>query len=275
MLKATNLHYAVGEKVVLEDFSLSITAGRFIAMVGPNGAGKSTALRLLGGELHPDRGAVTLDGESIDTLSPAQLARKRACFQQNPSVDYPFTVREIATLGRQPHRQGLYESNQDHAVVQGAMTDAGILHLEHRLQTTLSGGEATRAHLARVLAQEPRLLLLDEPTNHLDIRYQQEILQVCKQRTQEGCAVIAVLHDLNLAARFADHLILMHDGRIAAQGTPESVLTPSFIRTVYGLESVVWKHPSGCPWVVPLFDPSERDTNNNDETIAMPRAVAH
>ncbi len=270
MLEANALSYRIGTKLLLDDFNLTVHPGDFVALIGPNGAGKSTALRLLGGELLPDSGTVTLEGEGLSELSPTQLARKRACFQQNPSVDYPFTVREIADLGRQPHRLGLFESPHDRRVVDQSLAAAGITHLEGRLQTTLSGGEATRAHLARVLAQEPRLLLLDEPTNHLDIHYQQEILQVCQQRRQEGCAIIAVLHDLNLASRFADQLVLLHEGRTAAQGTPEEVLTAACIHDVYGIESVVWKHPCGCPWVVPLLDSHPIETPE-----ALPLAAAH
>mgnify|MGYP003656096182 CR=1 FL=1 len=254
MLEATNLRYTIGNNVLLTDFNLSVKPGDFVALVGPNGAGKSTALRLLGGELPPAEGTVLLDGKFLQHHPLKELARKRACFQQNPSVDYPFTVREIAALGRHPHRQGLFDQTHDETIISAALDEAGVRHLEHRLQTTLSGGEATRAHLARTLAQEPKLLLLDEPTNHLDIHYQQEILQVCDQRRHDGCAVIAVLHDLNLAARFADHIIMLNQGKTAAQGPPKEVLTAENIQAVYGIGCVVWEHPSGCPWVVPLLD---------------------
>ena len=254
MLEARNVGYTIGTKMLLDAFELSVQAGQFVALIGPNGAGKSTALRLLGGELRADRGTIHLDGDPLELISPLALARKRACFQQNPSVNYPFTVREIATLGRQPHRRGKFESPHDRSVVAEALRAAGVTHLQGRNQTTLSGGEATRAHLARVLAQEPRLLLLDEPTNHLDLRYQQEILRVCKEHNKKGCAIVAVLHDLNLASIFSDHVVLLDKGLTVAQGAPREVLTPVNIRSVYGMESVVWNHPGGCPWVVPLWD---------------------
>lgn len=259
MLKGTQLNYFVGEKVLLHDFNIHVEPGDFVALVGPNGAGKSTALRILCGELAPASGIVTLEGKLLSAIPAREQARKRACFEQNHASDFPFTVREIAALGRHPHQGRLFESARDHAVVDAAMADAGVAHLADRQQQTLSGGEATRAHLARVLAQAPRLLLLDEPTNHLDIHYQQEIMRLCHARSREGCAVVAVLHDLNLAARYAGRIIVLHNGRTVVQGPPCEALTPAIIRSVYGIDCVVWKHPSGCPWVVPLLDDHERE----------------
>lgn len=253
MLSASSLSYYIGDKPLLRNFDLAVKAGDFVALVGPNGAGKSTALRLLCGELQPATGEILLAGTPLRSLRLIDVARTRACFEQNPARDFPFTVREITALGRHPHQQGLFETVHDHEVVEGAMADAGVTHLAERQQHTLSGGEATRAHLARVLAQEPRLLLLDEPTNHLDIHYQQAIMHLCHERSQQGCAVVAVLHDLNLAARYADRIIMLHEGDTEIHGTPEEALNPAIIKRVYGIDCVIWTHPSGCPWVVPLL----------------------
>jgi len=254
MLKGTGLSYRIGAKPLLTDFEIEVNGGDFVALVGPNGAGKSTALRILCGELTPTTGQVLLEGEILSALAPRDLARTRACFEQNPARDFPFTVREIAALGRHPHQGGLFESPGDHRIIDASLAQAGVCHLAERQQHTLSGGEATRAHFARVLAQEPRLLLLDEPTNHLDIHFQHSIMALCHARSREGCAVVAVLHDLNLAARYADRIIVLNHGETVVQGPPDEALRPETIREVYGIECVVWTHPSGCPWVVPLLD---------------------
>ncbi len=254
MLKGTGLSYTIGNKCLLHDFNIELEEGEFVALVGPNGAGKSTALHILCGELKPAAGSVLLDGKPLTDIPPKAQAQKRACFEQNQSRDFPFTVREIVALGRHPHQHGLFETARDHEIIDASLSNAGVEHLSERQQHTLSGGEATRAHLARVLAQEPRLLLLDEPTNHLDIHFQQSIMQLCHARSREGCAVVAVLHDLNLAARFADRIIVLHEGKTVVQGPPRAALRPEIIRNVYGIDCVVWNHPSGCPWVVPLLE---------------------
>jgi iron complex transport system ATP-binding protein len=261
MLESVRLSYEIDGRRLVDGLNLTARPGDFVVLAGPNGAGKTTALRMLCGELAPTSGSVRLNGRPISSLSARELALERACFEQNPAAAFPFTVEETAYMGRQPHAKGFRQAAEDHAAVQQALKTAGVRNMADRLLPTLSGGEATRTHFARVLAQEPRLLLLDEPTNHLDIRHRQSVLAACKALTKEGRAVAAVLHDLNLAAFFATELVVLQEGATAAQGPPEEVLTPELIENVYGVTCEVWRHPSGCPWVVPTIETSRANSN--------------
>jgi iron complex transport system ATP-binding protein len=251
MLEATDLGYRVGQRWLVSGASLKVRSGEFWALVGPNGAGKTTLLRMLGGELKPTHGEVRLDGRQLSEWRSVELARVRAFLSQHRQGNFPFTVREIVMMGRIPHLRGLRESAHDQAVVTEALRKVDMGGMAERAYPTLSGGEAARVDLARVLAQEPRLLLLDEPTNHLDLRHQFEVLALGRQLADDGCAVISVLHDLNLGALYADHMTLMRDGECVAHGDPEDVLTAELIEQTYGLQCKVWRHPSGCPWIVP------------------------
>ena len=155
-------------------------------------------------------------------------------------------------MGRSPWKGSWFESARDHEITRTALLEADAAHLERRLYPSLSGGERTRVDMARVAAQEPSLLLLDEPTNHLDARHQLALMAWRAAFTEQGGAIVAVLHDLNLAARHADRVLLLDAGRVAAVGTPDDVLTADNLRAYYHLECVIWRHPSGCPWVVPV-----------------------
>lgn len=252
MLNAINTGWRAGSRWIVRGVSLDIQPGDFCVIAGANGAGKTSLLRMLAGEYPCHEGTVSLFGKALTAHEPRELARLRACLTQERSVDFPFTAFEVALLGRLPWQGGWRTGDGDAALVERALERTGVAHLAATPYPRLSGGERARVDMARVLVQEPKLLLLDEPTNHLDTRHQLELMQLCVQHAQQGGAVVAVLHDLNLAARYATRLVLMHTGRIAAAGTPVDVLTPARLREVLGLECVVWRHPSGCPWVVPV-----------------------
>jgi len=251
MLDVQDAGYAVRGKWLVREVSLHASAGEFVAVVGANGSGKSTLLRLLSGELSAHGGEVRIDGVPLAAHGPGELARLRACLAQVRQASFPFTGHEIAMMGRLPWQQGWGERAEDHAAVALALDLADAAPFAERTYPTLSGGEQTRVDLARTLAQEPRLLLLDEPTNHLDVQHQLALMDVCKDHARNGGIVVAVLHDLNLAARHADRMLMLHEGRAVACGAPETVLTCENLRRYFGLECEVWRHPAGCPWVVP------------------------
>lgn len=247
-LEVVKVGYEVDGRWLVRAVDLTVEPGTFTALLGPNGAGKTTLLRLISGELTPSQGDVALRGASVSARRPEDLARIRALLQQRRHLAFPFTAEEVVRLGRHPHRT---PGTRHDEVVNGSLDRVGARSLAPRIYPTLSGGEATRVDLARVLAQEPALLLLDEPTNHLDPRHQHEMLEICSALTAEGCAVVAVLHDLNLAALHAHRVLILSQGEPAALGAPREVLTAQRIEEVFGLPCQIWEHPSGCPWVVP------------------------
>lgn len=231
--------------------SLSLEPG-FWAILGPNGAGKSTLLRLLSGEWQPSEGRVFLKGVPLEGYTPAQLALKRAFLPQQRSLAFPYTAREVVALGRLPHQRNRPESPADRERIAWALAQTGALAWADRPYYSLSGGERTRVDLARVLAQETPILLLDEPTNHLDPRQQLEVLALAQRLAQEGRLVLAALHDLNLAALFADQLLLLMEGRLVATGTAEKLLQPALLQEVYGVPFEVLEH-AGRRLVLPSF----------------------
>jgi len=256
-LSARGLSFAYNGLPVLQKVDLDLEPGRLIGVIGPNGAGKSTLVRLLSGLLEPQEGQVTLDGQAIRAWKRRELARRLAVVPQSPSLPETFTVAEIVLLGRTPYL-GLLgnETAHDREVARRAMERTGIWHLAHRLIATLSGGERQRVVVARALAQEASILLLDEPTTHLDVNHQVALISLVKQLVAEdGLAVLAILHDLNLASLYCDELILLVDGQVIARGQPQEVLTDTRIGQAYGTGVLVLTHPrTGRPIVVPEVD---------------------
>ena len=244
--------YRIGQKWLVRNINLKIEAGQFWIFVGPNGAGKSTLLRLISGELSPTTGRLRFFGESINKYSPQELARKRAYLQQKREVNFPFRASEIVLLGRHPHLNGVKESPTDLAIAWEAMRQVQADMFAERLYPTLSGGEASRVDLARILAQEPRLFLLDEPTNHLDPRYQVQILRLCSSIAQSGRTVIAAIHDLNIASMYAEQVLMLREGNPIAVGTPQFTFTPQQLEVVYDVPFEVMQLSSGQLVVVPL-----------------------
>jgi len=230
---------------VLSDFCLSVESGHVLALIGPNGAGKTTLLRALARLLRPRQGTVLLDGQDLWQLSPRDVARQLALAPQTNSLALSLTVEQAVILGRAPHRGWLWPfSADDQAVLEQVLRQTGLLTLRERPVTNLSGGEQRRVILARALAQEPRVLLLDEPTANLDLKYQVEVLELARHLAhQDGLTVIVTLHDVNQAALYADHLVLLANGRLLAAGEPEAVLTPDRLEQAYNIPVVVSRHP--------------------------------
>ncbi len=239
---------------MLRQVDLSLRGGEMVAIVGPNGAGKSTLLRLLSADLRPTHGSVVLKGRSIDTWSPADLAMQRSMLSQHVTVSFPFTVEEVVRMGG-----GNRPLTAIQELIDDAIAEVGLDAFRHRELPTMSGGEQQRAHFARILVQlacgeaacGPGVLMLDEPTSSLDLRHQIALVETSKLRARNGTAVIAVLHDLNLAIRFADRIVVMCDGAIAAEGTPQETITSDVLRRVFHIDVTVAQSENGMPYLLP------------------------
>lgn len=244
-----------GARPVLVDLSLTVRRGEFVGLVGPNGSGKSTLVKAVSRGLRPVAGRIRLDGREIESMRQQELARQMAVVAQETAVEFDFTVEEVVLMGRLPHLSRFRgETEKDRRAVQEAMAATNTLHLKDRLVTALSGGERQRVLVARALAQEPQLLILDEPTAHLDIAHQVELLDLTRRLNREqGLTVIAVLHDLNLAAQYAGRLVMLKNGQVFAQGSPTEVVTEANVAAVYGSRVRVTRHPEeGTPHVILL-----------------------
>jgi len=227
-----------GSVPVLRDATMQINSGDLVGIVGPNGSGKSTLLRAMSRVLQPQHGQVLLEEEDIYRVPAAEIAKKMAVVSQEQGVSFPFTVRDLVMMGRIPHlKRFAREGVKDFEIVERAMDLTDTTRLADRQVNELSGGEKQRVLLARALAQEPKILLLDEPTSFLDLNYQIEMMQVLvRLRIEYGLTIIMVLHDLNLASRYCDYLVLVKQGTIRAIGPPHQVVTAEMIKEVYGCE---------------------------------------
>jgi iron complex transport system ATP-binding protein len=253
MLKAENLFVHRDGKPVLADVDLTLHPGQMLGVLGPNGAGKSTLLGALCGELKATHGQVWLDEQPLAHWTGQQRARRLAVLPQTSTLSFAFSVRDVVAMGRLPHDSG---QQRDGEIIEQALRAADAAHLQDRSYLALSGGERQRVHLARVLAQlwpgeGGQTLLLDEPTSMLDPLHQHTTLQAVREFANRGGAVMVILHDLNLAARYCDRLMLLQAGRPHALGTPEEVLVPDSLRSVFGLEVLVQPHPErGHPLII-------------------------
>jgi iron complex transport system ATP-binding protein len=266
-LETRDLTCAYNGHPVLEDLCVQAHPGEVLALIGPNGVGKSTLLRAMARLMEPKRGTVLLAGQDVWHAGPREVARQLALAPQASGMAWAITVEQAVSLGRAPHRGWLLPyTAQDRMATEQALEQAGLSQLRHRLLTELSGGEQQRVVLARVLAQEPQVLLLDEPTSHLDLKYQSGILGLVRQLAhQRSLTVVVSLHDLNLAALYADRLALLAEGRLLAVGSPAEVLTPERLSQVYGVPILVTRHPLyGTPMVTPVVD-REQDIENVGE----------
>ncbi|MER7702049.1 ABC transporter ATP-binding protein [Kitasatospora sp. NPDC097605] len=253
-LEARELTLAYEARTVAERLSLRIPDGQVTVIVGPNACGKSTLLRALGRLLKPVRGAVLLDGEELARVPTKRIAQRIGLLPQSPSAPEGIAVADLVSRGRQPHQSWWQQwSAEDEAAVAEALERTSTAELAERGVDELSGGQRQRVWIAMALAQGTDILLLDEPTTFLDIAHQVEVLDLVRRlNVERGRTIVAVLHDLNQAARYADHLVAMRDGRIVAQGPPAEVVTAELVREVFGLESVVVPDPvTGTPLVVP------------------------
>jgi iron complex transport system ATP-binding protein len=247
-LEVSDIVWGTAGRIILQGISLLVPNGAFVGLVGPNGSGKSSLLRCVYRLHRPLRGVVRLDGSDIWRCPPRYAAERIAAVLQEAPLSLGLTVREIVQLGRTPH-QGAFaaETAHDRSVVEAAVALVGLVDLAARRFDELSGGERQRTLLARAIAQEPQLLILDEPTNHLDIRYQRDVLRLARRL---GVSVLASLHDLNQAAAYCDHLYVLADGRVVADGRPAEVLTPALIEAVFQVAARVAPHPlTGHPSV--------------------------
>ncbi|MDA1193893.1 MAG: ABC transporter ATP-binding protein [Planctomycetota bacterium] len=257
LLELEDVDHAYGTAYVLRRVTLALTPGVFTAVVGPNGAGKTTLLRLAGGWLVPTAGSVRLDGESLAAVSRRGAARRIAAVPSEEAAVFPFTVRDTVLLGRHPWR-GVFRAPdaQDAAAIEDALRRTGLLELAERPVPALSSGERQRVAIARCLAQRADVCLLDEPTAHLDLGQRQRMLALFRQEARvRGCSVLAVLHDLNLAAAFADRIVLLVRGEIVADGSPAQVLTAEGLSAAFETPVQVVPHPShGGPLVLPAAE---------------------
>jgi len=241
-------------RLIAENLSVAIPDGSFTVIVGPNACGKSTLLRALSRLLRPASGEVLLDGRSIQSYPARDVARKLGLLPQTSLAPDGITVADLVARGRYPHQKFLQQwSKDDEAAVIGAMEATKVTDLSGRLVDELSGGQRQRVWVAMVLAQETPLLLLDEPTTFLDIAHQIELLELLRRLNRdEGKTIVAVLHDLNQACRYATHLIAMREGRVMAEGQPTGIVTAELVEAVFGLPCLVIEDPiSHTPLVVP------------------------
>ena len=241
------LNYAFDGRVVLEDLSFQIPAGSFFILIGPNGSGKTTLLKLLMGLLPSPQGCIHLLSRSLQGYTSRQLARRLAYVSQNVGVEFPFSALQVVLMGRAPHLGMLgFEGKADHDLARQAMEMTGVTSLALRRLDQLSGGEQQRVFIARAICQQPQIILLDEPTAALDLAHQVRVMDLMEAlRTQHGVTVVMVSHDLNLAAMYADQLLLLSRGHLARLGSPRQVLDYELLEQVYGCPVLVDRSPLG------------------------------
>ena len=253
VLRSDDLTVSLDGKDLLRGVSLPVHGSELVAIVGPNGAGKTTLLRALAGDVAPTTGTVYIDERPIADFDPRELARRRAVMPQSAHLPFLFTAREVVRMGRAPWEGERGEREHGARLTDYAMGLTDTRDYAVRAYPTLSGGEQSRVTLARVLAQETPILLIDEPTAHLDPRHQHLVLQLMRDLAAEGAAIVAVLHDLNLAAAYADRVALLHRGRLAVCDVPEVALDPGVLRPIFGIDFALQPHPRlQRPVLVPL-----------------------
>lgn len=252
-LRAETVTLKYDERTVARDLSVSIPDASFTVIVGPNACGKSTLLRALSRLLKPSAGKIVLDGGDIASLPAKETARRLGLLPQSSIAPEGITVADLVARGRYPHQSFLRQwSEADEAAVAQAMASTKITELANRPVDELSGGQRQRVWIALVLAQDTPILLLDEPTTYLDISHQIELLDLLAQLNKQGRTVVAVLHELNHACRYASHLIAMRDGAVMAQGNPSEIVNEALVADVFGLASMIIPDPvSGTPLIVP------------------------
>lgn len=253
-LAATGLTVGYGGEPILNNLDFTLPTGQFTAVIGPNGCGKSTLVKSLSRVLPTAPGMVSLDGTTLHKYRPRILAQRIALLPQHPIIPDVVTVRNLVARGRYPYHGPLRQwSPDDPQAIHEALEATGLTEFADFAVAELSGGQRQRAWLAMVLAQQTDYVLLDEPTSFLDIAHQIDVLRLCQQITASGRTVLAVLHDLNQAARYADEIVVMHHGAIVATGAPSEVLTTDLITEVFGMASMIGADPwSGTPMVVPI-----------------------
>ncbi len=240
-MRAEKLVIAYEKTAIIQTLNMQIPQGKITALIGPNGSGKSTVLKALGRILRPQSGLVYLNGQDIRSLSTQAVARKMAILPQCPLAPGGVTVSELVAYGRFPHQQGFgNQSSEDRRIIAWSLAVTGLEALAGRFVDTLSGGQRQRVWIAMALAQQTELILLDEPTTYLDLSHQLEILELLVGlNKRQGCTIVMVLHDLNLAARFADYMIAIRGGAVICHGVPEEVMVPAILRDVFQIDAQV------------------------------------
>lgn len=244
-IKVSGLSYGVNGKTIVDDATFEIKRNEFLGIVGPNGAGKSTLLRLLARIINPTVGSILLDGEDISGCEAKKLYKKISFLPQTSYFDFPLSVLEVVLTGRYPYL-GIFESEseEDMKRAEGCLSLVDLEGFSRRKVTTLSGGEQQRVSIARVLAQETDFIFLDEPSSHLDIHHKFALMELLRTLAQEGKGVVAVLHDLDLASKFCERILVLENGRVAALGEPSRVLSENLLLSVFKVRGS-WDHGSG------------------------------
>lgn len=251
MLQINDLSYEIDSKQILDSINLSIQKGKFVGLIGANGCGKSTLLKNIYGNLKPKNSEVLLDGENIENIERKKIAKKLSVLAQSQHIDFDFTVENIVEMGRYSHNT-IFSKNTGcpKQIIQKHLVDVGMIHLKDKSFSTLSGGEKQRVLIARAFAQETDFLILDEPTNHLDIKYQIQIMDIIKKQKK---TVLAVIHDMNIASSYCDHIIALKDGKVVAEGSPLEIFTTENIENIFGIKSHIIEHPiKKTPFIIYL-----------------------
>ena len=270
-VNAKGLHYEVDAQTLLDGVDLNVERGQFVGLIGPNGAGKTTLLRAIAGILSYSDGMVLLEGSDLKNVTPRDIARTLALVPQVAPYTQGFTALELVLMGRYPHMGRLQtEGPKDNLVARDAMRLTETAQFAQRTLDTLSGGERQRIFVSRALAQQPRILLLDEPTSNLDILHQLKVIGLVRKLVDGGLTAIAAIHDLQLAARYCDRLVLMKDGRVLAQGAPESVLTPDAIASSFGVKVSVYRDSISGALALSLHGPVEENAHANGRLNSSP-----
>lgn len=252
LLSCQNTTIELGGVAVVSNVSLEVSPGELIGLIGPNGAGKSSLLRALAGVCQASAGSMHLDGQAIEKYSAAQRAQKLAWLAQSGPINWPLSVERLVALGRTPHQSAWQQSSEhDQQVLERVLTETDCQSLRHRDATSLSGGERARVLLARALVSEPTVLLADEPVAALDLAHQLQTMELLRNFAQAEQSCLVVLHDLSLAARYCDRLVLMDKGSVVSSGSTHEVLTVETLRQVYGVETEI--HSGEHPWVLPKY----------------------
>ncbi|MCE9597924.1 MAG: heme ABC transporter ATP-binding protein [Spirochaetia bacterium] len=248
-LSAENVTIRRGGRRILDDATLQVNPGEFCVVLGRNGAGKSTLLSILAGDITPDQGRVVLDGDSLSSIPPIDVARKRGVLLQESGLQFPFSVEEVVRLGRAPHKRETDE--EEDRIIDSVLSLCGVQDKRSMVFQKLSGGEKQRVQLARVIAQiqtsqsdrsDTRYLLLDEPVSALDLYHQTRILETVRDMAHNGCGILAILHDVNLAAQYADRIVFLSAGKVHSEGGA-SMLSPALVEEIYGVRMHGFKDP--------------------------------
>ena len=257
-ISAQNLSYEIQAETLLEGVDLHADRGQLVGLIGPNGAGKSTLLRTISGILNYREGTVRLDGDDLRSLSSRDIAAGLALIPQIAPYTHGFTSMELVLMGRYPHLGRFQiEGKEDDRIARDAMRLTRTEQFADRTLDTLSGGERQRVFVSRALAQQPRVLLLDEPTSNLDVLHQLKVFDLVRQLIDDGLTAVAAIHDLNMAARYCDRLVLLKGGRVLAEGSPEEVLVPETIQSAFGVRAAVYRDPMTDSLAISVIGPAD------------------